>query len=653
MPAGALWISGLALGAVYALAGVALLLLYRSTGVLNLAQGALGALAALLAWQLAAPGPVGLPAAAVAVGAATAVALLYGHAVAPRLAAREPVLQALGTVGLALALLGAVGWAWPPAPRRLLLPTDALVLQWPGLRLTGSRLLALAVAVLAAGGTGWLLACSRLGLAWRALADHRAHARLLGVPVERAEHLAWAWSGLLCGIAGLLLGHLVRLDAGTLTFLVVPALAAAVVGRLHAWPATLAAGLAIGVAEAWATQWPAASPFRAAVPFALALLVEVARALAAVRWRGWRRPRRRALTGPLPKVPVAPAADAAAGRWSVAWPAAGPTVRRLLGPALAIALLPVLLGGYWLQVWTAAVIYAMAACGVALLQAQLGLVQLAQVAWMGVGGWLCLRLWHGTGWPVGMCLGGATLGTALAGALVGLPLLRLRGLGFALASLMLAGAFGVLIHALQFPNGGSDGLAGYGPGMVPMARPTAWTGDAALLRGAALLLWACLALQGAMVRGAPGRAWALMRENPAAALACAVPVNLRRLQALAWCAATAGLAGSLLALQLGTLDPRSFAPGESIVLLATTVIAGPQAAAGPLLAGVLHRVVPGALASLGLDAQLALLLFGLALMHALATAPQGLVVQLQTLARMAWRFRWPRRAPRPPVRGRP
>lgn len=275
--AGLLLMSGLAVGAVYAMAAVGLVLLYRTTGVLNLAQGAIGAMAAMLAWQLSTPGAVGAGTALLALLVATGLSLLYGQAVAPHLARHEPALQAVGTLGLALVLLGAAGWAWPQAPRRLLLPTDALAVQVLGLRLTGTRLLALAVALLAAAGVGLLLRTSRIGLAMRALADHRAHALLLGLPVRRAEAWAWGLSGLLCGLAGLGLGSLVRLDAAVLTFLVIPALAAALIGRLRSLRLTVAAGLLIGVVEALLTLWPAAVPFRAATPFVLAL--------AAVAWQ--------------------------------------------------------------------------------------------------------------------------------------------------------------------------------------------------------------------------------------------------------------------------------------------------------------------------------------------------------------------------------
>ncbi len=70
---------------------------------------------------------------------------------------------------------------------------------------------------------------------------------MLGVPVRRVEAAAWFGSGLVCGAAGLLLSNLVGLDIAALTFLVIPALAAALIGQLRSLWVTLAAGIVIGV----------------------------------------------------------------------------------------------------------------------------------------------------------------------------------------------------------------------------------------------------------------------------------------------------------------------------------------------------------------------------------------------------------------------
>jgi branched-chain amino acid transport system permease protein len=106
-------VAGLAVGAIYALSGVGIVVLYRSTGVLNLAYGAMGAMGAMGAWQLeqwSYPEAVGW---AAAILIATVLSLAYGRLIAPRLAYREPVVKAVATLGYALIILGLAtisGW---------------------------------------------------------------------------------------------------------------------------------------------------------------------------------------------------------------------------------------------------------------------------------------------------------------------------------------------------------------------------------------------------------------------------------------------------------------------------------------------------------------------------------------------------------------
>ena len=144
------------------------------------------------------------------------------------------------------------------------------------MRLTGTRILGLALAVLMMAGVGWLLARTRIGLMMRALANDRALSALLGVKVLRVDTVAWVLSGAFAGVCGLLLANIVRLQATVLTFLVIPAFAAAILGRLSSLPATVAGGLLIGMLEACAILLPGFAPFRTAVPFLMALLAIVA-----------------------------------------------------------------------------------------------------------------------------------------------------------------------------------------------------------------------------------------------------------------------------------------------------------------------------------------------------------------------------------------
>ena len=268
-------VAGLGVGAVYALSGVGLVVLYRSSGVLNFGFGALGAVGAHVAWSaLEHEWPLALAALA-AVATSVGISLAYGRLLAPSLADREPAVRSIGTLGLALIVLGFTEWFWGEQPRRLVLPTDAGAVEFAEVRLTYTRVLGLAAAVSMMAAVGLLLARTRIGLAMRALADHRGLSAILGIRVLEVDTTAWLISGAFAGVCGLLLANIVRLQATVLTFLVIPAFAAAIIGRLSSLPATVAAGLAIGMLEAVAVLVPGFSPFRTATPFLIALLAIV------------------------------------------------------------------------------------------------------------------------------------------------------------------------------------------------------------------------------------------------------------------------------------------------------------------------------------------------------------------------------------------
>lgn len=265
-------VSGLGVGAVYALSGVGLVLLYRSSGVLNFAFGALGAIGAYLAWSLLELGLPQVLAWASAIAGSMALSLAYGRLLAPRLALRDPTIRSIGTLGFALILMGFTEWYWGEQPRRLVLPTDADGLEFFDVRLTYTRVLGLALALVMMAGVGLLLGRTRIGLKMRALADDRDLSALLGIRVLQVDTVAWVLSGAFAGVCGLLLANIVRLQATLLTFLVIPAFAAAILGRLRSLPLTVAAGIAIGVAEAVAITVPGLASYRTAVPFLIALV---------------------------------------------------------------------------------------------------------------------------------------------------------------------------------------------------------------------------------------------------------------------------------------------------------------------------------------------------------------------------------------------
>jgi branched-chain amino acid transport system permease protein len=103
---------------------------------------------------------------------------------------------------------------------------------------------------------------TRIGLSMRALANDRELSSMIGVDVRRAETAAWVIGGLIAGVSGVLFGATKQLDAASLTFLVIPAIAAAVVGQLRSLWWTLAGGMLIGVIESELTNFRSISPYK-------------------------------------------------------------------------------------------------------------------------------------------------------------------------------------------------------------------------------------------------------------------------------------------------------------------------------------------------------------------------------------------------------
>jgi branched-chain amino acid transport system permease protein len=264
---------GISVGAVYALSGVGLVVLYRASGVVNFAFGALGGLAAMVCWQVIDLEYADWMGWVAGIGAATLLSWGYGRYIAPSLTHQDKVVRAMATLGFALMVMGFAQWYWGDTPRRLVLPTDSEGIEFDGRRLIShTRLAALIFAAAATVGMLWLLARTPLGLRMRALQSNRTLSALVGVRIKRVDTWAWTLAGVLAGVAGLFMGNMVRLNPTVLTFLVIPAMAAALVGRLNSLTLTVMGGLLIGVIESMANLVPAVQRYGSATAFVVAIL---------------------------------------------------------------------------------------------------------------------------------------------------------------------------------------------------------------------------------------------------------------------------------------------------------------------------------------------------------------------------------------------
>jgi len=299
--------------------------------------------------------------------------------------------------------------------------------------------------------------------------------------------------------------------------------------------------------------------------------------------------------------------------------------------------LPQLMSLYYVDTMTQVAVYSMVALALGVLVGRVGLVSLGQVAVLAIGAWVAARLLFATTQPYPLILLEAGLITMVAGVVIGLPALRLRGLYLALITLMLAGAITVVLATLNFPNGG-HGFTGYNGSLLhipPIRRPAVAASDPAYFRFSVLVALCMFALVLAHIKTRPGRAWAAIRQSEPAALAAGVNTTLYKLWAFALASFITGVAGGVLAGAIHYLYSIDFPTQDSITLLAVVLMGGAYSLWGAVVAALLYQFLPSLLNNWGVSADWLIILFGVGVLQVLTTAPAGLADQVpRDLARL-------------------
>jgi branched-chain amino acid transport system permease protein len=315
--------------------------------------------------------------------------------------------------------------------------------------------------------------------------------------------------------------------------------------------------------------------------------------------------------------------------------------------AFTVIVLPFLVGSDWITTLTSVAEYSVVSLGLGILYGRVGLISLGQASLLIVGVWTGTRLSYATSLPFPVLLLAAGGVACVIGVLIGLPALRLSGLYLALITLMAAGAVIVVLSAINFPNGG-HGFTGRTTlidlsGLAPVRRPSMAVGDTAYYRYVVVVCALMFLLALLHVASKPGRAWASIRESEPAALAAGVNITLYKLWAFALASFMAGVAGCLLAAQVGQPTAQSFQTQDSLTLLATTLIGGIYSLWGAVVSGVFNQLVPFVFqAQWGINPNFLLIIFGAGLIQVLLTAPGGLAQQfpkdMANLARLIVRL---------------
>jgi branched-chain amino acid transport system permease protein len=241
-------VSGLASGGIYALLALALVIIHRSTGVINFAQGEMATLSTYIAWTLTFNHGWSYWPAFVATLALSFVGGVGIHRIVIRPVERGSVLRiVIVTIGLFVAINGFIVWEWGGEPQQLQGPFGTEIYDIGGVIVSASDIGTIVVALGIVLLLWALFQFTKVGLALRAAAVNPEEARLVGVRVSWMLALGWGLAALLGAVAGMLTAPTVGLDPNMMAAVLIYAFAAAVIGGIDSPLGAVVGGLLVGV----------------------------------------------------------------------------------------------------------------------------------------------------------------------------------------------------------------------------------------------------------------------------------------------------------------------------------------------------------------------------------------------------------------------
>ncbi|MGH3008999.1 MAG: ABC transporter permease [Gaiellaceae bacterium] len=619
---------GVTLGGIYALAAIGLVLIYRVSGVLNFAQGAVSMFSAFIAYQVStvmgAPALVGLLAAIVAGGAIGYV--IERFTIRP-LAGRSALNKVVVTIGWLLVLQTAAGLIWGQTQYHRpveLAPINGFTFPGTTVNVGWDEFTTVAVALGLAFATAAVLRWTTFGTSMRAVADDPDTAKLWGINVNRVMAVSWIAGSAMGAIAGVLITPRINFDPISLTIVVIDAFTAALIGRLTSLPWTVVGAIFLGLAETYPGIFTSNGGVSHAVTFALVLVT------LAILFRPAARLKQRI----------------AAGREYLPVPAADhPPVRRgIVTAAIALGvLIPLGLSGYYQYLAADAVIVGLIVLSLVVLTGLVGQISFCQYSFAAIGAFTVGSLVGGQAWNFWPALAVGVVASICVGVLVGIPALRLSGLFLGILTIAVALFFDRFLLAPGTWDSFSGGISSWTVGRPSFLGASLNGGYAFYLFALAVFLLGALGVWN-LSRSKTGRVLRAIRNSEIAASTSGVNVTAWKLAAFAVSAGLAGLAGGLLAPLIGSVSAGAFTFQQSLTVAAIAILVGVRSVAAGAVGGLFLIFGPELLSHTPLTNNLwfPLIVGGILILQVLLT-PQGVVVDWQE--RFRKRFPPPQRFP--------
>ena len=272
-------ILGLSTGSLYALVALGLVLIYRSTRILNFAQGDLATAGTFMAFMLLTLGvPFGVAfISALVFGAVLAMAFYFAILIPAQRREATQLGQIILTLGLGLILQGVVTRYGGTEPQPFPFPlSDTKVYQFGGIVISQLSVGTLGVGLVGSIVFYLLVQKTRLGLAMRATSENLPAAQTLGIPTRQVLALAWGLAASLGVLAGLFLAPALLLDPFFMLEPFLKGFAAAILGGLNSLPGAIVGGLILGASEALAGGYISVA-FKNTLAFLIIILVLLVR----------------------------------------------------------------------------------------------------------------------------------------------------------------------------------------------------------------------------------------------------------------------------------------------------------------------------------------------------------------------------------------
>jgi branched-subunit amino acid ABC-type transport system permease component len=550
-----LLVAGLLAGAAYSLSALGIVVIYKGSGVLNFAQGAVGMVATYVyANSLHGGRGVGI---SLVLGLVTAAILglaIYLLVMRP-LRYSPPSVRMVASFAVLLILqgVGQLRWGSVTSSVPYLIKQHEYHVQ--GVTIGTDDILSIGIAVLITVGLAAAFRVTTAGRATEAAALSEQAAMRLGYRVNLLAAGTWVLGSVLAAIGGILIAPSIGLTVTNLTLIMIAALAAALVGGFKYLGITAAAAFAIGAVESLLTTAFITQPgWSQAVPFFVIVLV------LAVRGSGI--PSRvEAIAQRLPLAPYP----------KLSWPA-------IVISAAALIVFPLVLDPFWQLQTQLGVGLALVVVSLVPLTGYLGQISLMQWGVAGAGAFLSGAMVANSGLPMLVALLFAAIIAFGMGTVIALPMLRIRGIDVAIVTL---GA-GIAIQELLLGTFWSQtGLT--------LPRPDlfgATLSERAFLYLSEVILALIVFATWLVRRGTYGQHLLAVRASERAAAACGLKTAQLKLWTFGFSCAIAAIGGGLYGFGIATLNTQTFDPVTSTQLLAFAFINGIGSLLGAVVVGI-------------------------------------------------------------------